>query len=66
VLLGNGDGTFRVAPDIVTPLYSKFFALGDFNHDGYADLAVLRTGDLGNYFDLLLNDKQWGTKPRRR
>jgi IPT/TIG domain/FG-GAP-like repeat/FG-GAP repeat len=47
VLLGNGDGTFQ--PAIVSPsggIYSYSLAVGDFNLDGYADLAV--TNEYGN------------------
>jgi hypothetical protein len=42
VFLGNGDGTFTAAP--ATPLVNSVayaVAVGDFNNDGKADLAVL-------------------------
>jgi uncharacterized protein (TIGR03437 family) len=39
ILLGNGDGTFQ--PSIETSVaYGGVIAVGDFNHDGRADLAV--------------------------
>ncbi len=41
VLLGNGDGTFQTAStiEIPTPQYFSQIVLGDFNGDGYLDLA---------------------------
>jgi hypothetical protein len=42
ILLGGGDGTFTMAP--VSPAiasYPEFVAVGDFNGDGKADLAIL-------------------------
>jgi len=43
VVLGNGDGTFR--PPIHTPVtatpYLTSMAVGDFNHDGKVDVAVI-------------------------
>jgi FG-GAP-like repeat/Cep192 domain 4/Abnormal spindle-like microcephaly-assoc'd, ASPM-SPD-2-Hydin/FG-GAP repeat len=44
VMLGNGDGTFQPPIDttIFSPIFSGIpFALGDFNHDGNLDVAVL-------------------------
>jgi hypothetical protein len=42
VLLGNGDGTFQAKTDIAVPatLVPTAVTVGDFNGDGYADLAV--------------------------
>ena len=40
VLLGNGDGTFRTAVDYNAGTFTEFVAVGDFNGDGKADLAV--------------------------
>lgn len=67
VLLGKGDGTFTASPYISTTLNSTQFAVADFNGDGYADLTAIRhnIGTSAGYVDLLLNDKQWGTKPRK-
>jgi hypothetical protein len=49
--LGNGDGTFggdqSFSPDPVLPL-STAIAVGDFNGDGYADLAVVGTDGNGS------------------
>ncbi|MGC1544180.1 MAG: FG-GAP-like repeat-containing protein, partial [Candidatus Acidiferrales bacterium] len=45
ILLGNGDGTFTAAPSSPLALPSgsspTSIAVGDFNKDGYADLAVV-------------------------
>jgi hypothetical protein len=40
VLLGNGDGTFSPAASLATDLNPTSIAVGDFNGDGNADLAV--------------------------
>jgi hypothetical protein len=40
VLLGNGNGTFRPAINTLTGRYPRSLAVGDFNGDGVADLAV--------------------------
>lgn len=63
-LLGKGDGTFSASAPVVTFVYSTDFAVGDFNGDGYDDLAVLHNS-YGSFIDVLINDKQWGTKPRK-
>jgi len=46
ILLGNGDGTF--APTATSPATGNqpsHIAVGDFNGDGFIDLAVTNTGD---------------------
>jgi hypothetical protein len=40
VLLGNGDGSFQTAVNYATGNGTSFVAVGDFNGDGKADLAV--------------------------
>ncbi len=40
VLLGNGDGSFRLFRTFVTESNSSFLVEGDFNGDGNTDLAV--------------------------
>jgi VCBS repeat protein len=39
ILLGNGDGTFRVVPSSI-PITAQDMVTGDFNGDGIADLAT--------------------------
>ncbi len=39
ILLGNGDGTFRVVPSTI-PITAQDMVTGDFNGDGIADLAT--------------------------
>ena len=41
ILLGNGDGTFRPANDIVIGGHPRAIAAADFTRDGFADLAVI-------------------------
>ena len=48
ILLGNGDGTFTAAsgsPLTVSGITLVGIAAGDFNNDGYVDLAVADYGD---------------------
>jgi hypothetical protein len=40
VLLGNGDGTFRVGKGLRVAKLADSLVLGDFNHDGNVDVAV--------------------------
>src|SRR5207249_11661880 len=45
VLLGNGDGTFQAARNFATGRGPSSVAVGDFNGDGIADLAVANSID---------------------
>jgi hypothetical protein len=47
--LGNGDGTFRAGYSYSTPFGFSVdrITFSDFNHDGKADLAILRGNNLG-------------------
>jgi hypothetical protein len=40
ILLGNGDGTFTVGPNIPTQFWATSVTVGDFNRDGKLDLAI--------------------------
>ncbi len=40
LLLGNGDGTFQAGQEILAGSTPQWVAVGDFNNDGNADLAV--------------------------
>jgi hypothetical protein len=40
-LLGNGDGTFRPGADLVATYTVRDFDLGDFNHNGTVDAALI-------------------------
>ena len=63
VLLGVGDGTFQLAGTYETNgQFPRAVTVGDFNGDGWTDLAVLDTGS--NDISILLNDADWGTGPR--
>lgn len=53
ILGGNGDGTFTAAVNYCAGIAPHFVAVGDFNGDGKADLAVANAG--GNNVSILLN-----------
>ena len=60
VLLGNGDGTFGLAqnPPNVQNYPAEWISVGDFNHDGIPDMAMISQSDDGetnNVFILLGN-----------
>jgi hypothetical protein len=45
ILLGNGDGTFQPAMNLIAGKNPTRIATGDFNNDGNSDLLVVRAGD---------------------
>ena len=49
VLLGNGDGTFQVQPQIYDQ-GARSIAIGDLNGDGKPDLVTDNTIDRNGYF----------------
>jgi hypothetical protein len=61
VLLGNGDGSFQAPVCYAAGTYSLAVAVGDFNGDGWPDLAVANT--LSNDVSILLNDGLWTGAP---
>ncbi len=48
VRLGNGDGTFLPATELLTGTSAVAIAVADFNRDGHADLAVADDQPLGS------------------
>jgi hypothetical protein len=54
ILLGKGDGTFTLNPAhaAITGPYEADIALGDFNNDGFLDIAV-QNFNPGNSFDTI-------------
>ena len=53
ILLGNGDGTFQPATNLIAGKNPTRIATEDFNSDGKSDLLVVRAGDetVGDYGD---------------
>ena len=60
ILLGNGNGTFREATGspVAVGANPDFVAVGDFNNDGIADLAVTESG--ATTVSILLGDGSGG------
>jgi hypothetical protein len=57
VLLGNGNGTFGALQNFGTGASYAALAVGDFNGDGYSDVAAMDIS--GSPISILLNDKTW-------
>jgi hypothetical protein len=57
VLLGNGDGTFQVTHSYAVGSSIWSLAVGDFNRDGFPDLAV--TSFASSTLTILLNTGDW-------
>jgi hypothetical protein len=61
VLLGNGDGTFQSPLNYAAGFEAFYMAVGDFNGDGFPDLAVANNLGFGgaNTVSVLLNAADW-------
>jgi hypothetical protein len=56
VLTGNGDGTFRMPPLLITEPnlnVPQYQAVGDFNGDGFPDLALALANGTNGLFEIL-------------
>jgi hypothetical protein len=64
VLLGNGDGSFQASTTYTVGPAPRFLAAGDFNGDGFPDLAVPNTngGNPGSV-SVLINAADWSGGP---
>jgi hypothetical protein len=58
VFLGNGDGSFQTGLDYLGDFWCASVAVGDFNSDGFLDLAT--ADPLLNEVSVRLNDGHWG------
>jgi hypothetical protein len=58
VLLGNGDGTFLAPQSYAVGSGTSSLAGGDFNRDGFPDLAV--TSSWSSTLTILINTGDWG------
>jgi hypothetical protein len=56
VWLGNGDGTFQAAQSYAAGANPRSVAVGDFNGDGFPDLAL---ADYLSNMIVLLNAGDW-------
>jgi len=57
-LLGQGDGTFsEIKPDAAVGRLPIEIAVGDFNRDGWLDVATVNA--FGDSVSVLLNDQSW-------
>jgi hypothetical protein len=61
ILLGRGNGTFLPAVNYAAGNGPSAVAVGDFNGDGFRDLAVANSGS--NDVSILLNDTRWTGGP---
>lgn len=61
LMLGNGDGTLRIAGEFATGMSPRAVTVGDFNRDGRRDVAVANAGS--NTVSVLLNDGIWLATP---
>ncbi len=62
VASGNGNGSFEAATSAPAP-YTTKIAKGDFDKDGYPDLAVLNPGTPSSV-SIFINDKNGGFLPK--
>ena len=62
VFLGNGDGTFQAPLSFAVDRNPTGLTVGDFNRDGFPDLATAKFHTPGDV-SVLINDTIWGTGP---
>jgi hypothetical protein len=61
IFRGHRDGTFGEAEDLVVAHGDEGFAAGDFNGDGWCDLATANYA--GKITSVLINDRSWPSPP---
>jgi hypothetical protein len=59
VCLGNGDGTFQTAQTYPLNSHPSFVAVGDFNNDGFPDIATANADNVA----VLINAADWPGAP---
>jgi len=65
ILLGNGNGTFTTAPGspFAVRAHPQSVAVGDFNHDGIQDLAIVNANQNEVIISLGIGDGSFTTNP---
>ena len=56
ILIGNGDGTFQAALNLVVGVFPISLTAGDFNEDGHLDLAVANDNPSSATLSILLGN----------
>jgi hypothetical protein len=61
VFLGKGDGTFQAPQSFAVDKNPLGLAVGDFNGDGFPDLATANFGDSSRDVSVLINAADWSS-----